>query len=253
MTAGAARRRVAVVTRAGAGIAAVTAARLAADGLAVLVVDDDPSSARATAAAIASAGGVAEAACCDVRDPAGARRAAETASRLLGPPSVLVNSAGPTRAQPFAEITLADFDLMLRDNLNACFLMAQAVLPTFQEHGRIINVAGMASLGMPSQAGYCTAMAGVEGLTRALAVELGPRGITVNAVAPGFITTSLSEADAAQFGVAPSKVERVVAASAPVRRIGIPEDVANAIAFLASEEAGFISGQVVFVNGGLML
>jgi 3-oxoacyl-[acyl-carrier protein] reductase len=253
VNAGAARRRVAVVTRAGAGMAAVTAAQLAADGMAVLVVDDDLGSARATADAITSAGGMAAAAGFDVRDPAGARGAAETASRLLGPPSVLVNSAGPTGAQPFADVTLTDFDLVLRDNLTACFLMAQAMLPAFGEHGRIINVAGMASLGMPGQAGYAAAMAGIEGLTRALAVELGPRGITVNAVAPGFIAGSLTEADAAQFGVAQSKVERVVAARAPVRRIGTPEDVANAIAFLASEEAGFISGQTVLVNGGLML
>ncbi len=189
-----------------------------------------------------------------MRDPAGARNAAETASRLLGPPSVLVNGAGPARVRPFAEMTLIDFDMALRDNLSACFLMAQAVLPAFEQQGRgrIINVAGMASLGLRYQADYCAAMAGVEGLTRALAVELGPRGITVNAVAPGFISTSLSAA-AAHFGVAPGKVDRVVSTRAPVRRIGVPEDVAHAVAFLASEESGFISGQVVQVNGGLML
>lgn len=182
-------RRVAVVTRVGTGIGAAVAGRLAADGFAVAAVDGDEAAVHAVAADVGKNGGRAVAVPGDVGDPDGAAAVVGAVTRALGPPSVLVNGARPAATRPFAEMTVSDWDLTIRENLRAYFLMARAVLPSLRERGqgRIVNIAGMASMGALREADHCAAMAGVEGLTRALAVELGPDGITVNAVAPGYV------------------------------------------------------------------
>jgi 3-oxoacyl-[acyl-carrier protein] reductase len=245
--------RVAIVTGAGRGIGAATAARLSADGLAVAVLDrDEPASGR-TAANITSSGGTALAVTADVADPTQVKDAVALVAERLGPPLVLVNNAGVTSDRPLTEMTEDDWDLVLGVNLRAHFLMCRAVLPHMRGEGwgRMVNVSSMAANGTANQANYCSAKAGVQGLTRALAVELGPEGITVNAVAPGYIATEMTETSAGKAGFA--RAQRVVAAQTPMRRVGTPADVAETIAFLASADSGFITGQVVPVTGGLMV
>ncbi|MFI9723633.1 SDR family NAD(P)-dependent oxidoreductase [Streptomyces sp. NPDC052396] len=246
-------QRVAIITGAGNGIGAATAVRLSWDGLAVAVVDKDREAGERTAQEITESGCPAVAVPADVTDPAQIRAAVDQVTAQLGPPTVLINNAGLTSDRPFAEMTAMDWDLVLELNLHAPFLMSQAVLPYLRQQrwGRIVNVSSLAAQGTTHQANYAAAKAGVQGLTRALAVELGPEGITVNAVAPGYIVTGMSRTSAARHGAQLASLQRVAAARTPLRRVGRPEDVAEAIAFLASEESGFITGQVLPVTGGL--
>ena len=247
--------RVAVVTGAGRGIGAATAARLASDGLPVAVLDKDGAAAEQTVRDIAGAGGIAYAVELDVTDAAHVADAVDAVARRLGPPAVLVNNAGLTCDRPFGEMTDEDWDVVLGVNLRAPFIMSRAVLPYLRQHGwgRIVNVSSMAAMGTAHQANYAAAKAGLQGLTRTLAVELGPEGITVNAVAPGYIATGMTRATADRDGPGFARAQRAAAAQAPVRRVGTPEDVAEAIAFLAHEDSGFITGQVLPVTGGLVV
>ncbi|NUS12079.1 MAG: 3-oxoacyl-ACP reductase FabG [Streptomyces sp.] len=247
-------RRVAVVTGAGRGIGAATALRLAADGAAVGVLDVDEESAAGTAERIRAAGGSAVAVGADVGDPAQAGGALERVAKELGPPVVLVNNAGVIRDRPMQDLSLEDWDTVLDVNLRGPFLMCQAIRPYLVEQrwGRIVNLSSSSALGNRDQANYSAAKAGVDGLTRTLAIELGAYGVTVNAVAPGYIVTDMTAGTAARMGVDFDKLQRMVAAQTPVQRVGRPEDVAHAIAFLTSEDSGFISGHLLYVTGGPM-
>jgi 3-oxoacyl-[acyl-carrier protein] reductase len=244
--------RVAIVTGAARGIGAATAARLAADGMDVAVLDLDESAAKPTVDRVAEAGQRGLAVGADVSDSAQVATAVARVAADLGPPTVLVNNAGVIRDNLLFKMSDADWDIVIAVHLRGAFLMSRAVQPfmTEQRWGRIVNLSSSSALGNRGQANYSTAKAGLQGLTKTLAIELGPFGVTVNAVAPGFIVTDMTAATAARVGVDFEEFQRMAAEQIPVRRVGRPEDVANTIGFLVSEEASFVSGQVIYVAGG---
>ncbi|RRR95812.1 3-oxoacyl-ACP reductase FabG [Glycomyces terrestris] len=244
--------RTAIVTGAARGIGAATARRLAADGHAVAVLDLVEEQARATADAITAAGGRAVAVAADVADEDAAAAAVERVAAELGPPQILVNNAGILRDNLLFKMTAADWDAVLGVHLRGAFLMSRAVQASMVESGwgRIVNLSSTSALGNRGQANYAAAKAGMQGLTKTLAIELGRFGITANAVAPGFIETEMTRATAERIGVPFEDFLAHAAAEAPVGRVGRPEDVAAAVAFFCSEDAGFISGQVLYVAGG---
>jgi 3-oxoacyl-[acyl-carrier protein] reductase len=183
----------------------------------------------------------------DVRDDSTVQSGVASAAKALGGLDVLVNNAGIVRDRRLDEMTNEDWDLVLEIDLRGCFLVARAALPLLRESAaaRIINISSRAYLGNPGQANYAAAKAGVIGLTRALSLELGPEGITVNAVAPGMIDTPLVRDHPKSEAI----VARALKAT-PIKRLGTSEDVAAAVAFLASADAGYISGDVLHISGG---
>ncbi|MGW4911179.1 SDR family NAD(P)-dependent oxidoreductase [Streptomyces sp. NPDC004270] len=246
-------RRTAIVTGGGSGIGRAIAQRLAEDGFATAVLDLDAESAERVAAesrhqgheAVAF-GGV------DVSDrgqvDAAVRRVRDT---LGGPVLALVNNAGVSGFGPFLKITDATWDRILAVNLNGPFYLCQAVVPDMREAGwgRIVNISSSSThSGQPYMAHYVASKAGLVGLTKSLALELGPSGITVNTIPPGFIDTPMLRASE-ERGLLGGSVDHH-AELTPVRRPGRPEDIAAACSFLVSEEAGYITGQVIGVNGG---
>jgi 3-oxoacyl-[acyl-carrier protein] reductase len=244
--------RVAVVTGGARGIGAATARRLAADGMAVAVVDLDRDAASGTAGAIEQAGGRALAVAADVSDSAAVNQAIGEVAERLGPPTVLVNNAGVTRDNLLFKMTDQDWDTVLAVHLRGAFLFSRAVQAHMVEQrwGRIVNLSSVSALGNRGQVNYAAAKAGMQGFTKALAIELGPFGVTVNAVAPGFIVTDMTAATARRLGVDFEALQRDAAQNTPVRRVGRPEDVAALISYLAGPESSFVSGQVVYVAGG---
>jgi len=245
-------QRVALVTGAARGIGAGTALRLAADGLAVAVLDLKEGDCGATVDAITAAGGRALAVGADVSDAEQVKAAVDKVAAELGPPVVLVNNAGVLRDNMLFKMSEDDWDTVLDIHLKGSFLMSRAAQKHMvdQRFGRIVNLSSSSALGNRGQANYSAAKAGLQGLTKTLAIELGPFGITANAVAPGFIATDMTAATAARIGTSFEDFQATVAAQVPVRRIGEVDDVAHTISFLASEGAGFVSGQVIYVAGG---
>jgi len=244
--------RTAVVTGAARGIGACVAKRLAADGFAVAVVDLDEAAGKPVVEEIEAAGGRAVAIGADIRDEGAAQTAVERGAAELGPPSVLVNNAGITRDNLLFKMTTDDWDAVMGVHLRGSFLMSRAAqaFMTKAGWGRIINLSSTSALGARGQANYSTAKAGLQGFTKALAIELGKFGVTVNAIAPGFIETEMTAATAERLGVPFEEFKKSAAAQIPVARTGVPEDVAHAASFFASEGAGFVSGQVLYVAGG---
>lgn len=244
--------KVCVVTGAARGIGAATARRLVREQMAVAVVDLVHADAQVVVDEIVASGARAVAVEADVSDEDAVARAVERVVDQLGPPTVLVNNAGIIRDDLVHKMTVNGWDRVMHVHLRGAFLMTRAV----QSHmvtagwGRIVNLSSTSALGKRGQANYAAAKAGLQGLTKTLALELGPFGITANAVAPGFIETEMTEATAARIGVPFDQFARETAEAIPVRRSGRPDDVANAIAFFASEESGFVSGQVLYVAGG---
>ena len=170
----------------------------------------------------------------------------------LDGPTVLVNNAGVIRDNLLFKMTDDDWDTVLGVHLRGAFLMSRAVQKYMveQHYGRIVNLSSSSALGNRGQVNYSAAKAGMQGFTKTLAIELGPFGVTANAVAPGFIATDMTAATAARIGVSFEDFQKARAQEIPVRRVGQPADVANVISFLASEGAGFVSGQIVYVAGG---
>jgi len=244
--------KVAIVTGGARGIGAATATRLAADGFAVAVVDLEAEMGGATVKRIESAGGRALAVGADVSDAAAVAAAVERVATELGPPAVLVNNAGVLRDNLLFKMSDEDWDTVLAVHLRGAFLMSRAAQRYMTEArwGRIVNLSSTSALGNRGQANYAAAKAGMQGFTRTLAIELGPFGVTVNAIAPGFIVTDMTAATAARQGFDFTDYQTAAAAQIPVRRVGQPEDVAHLVSFFASEGAGFVSGQVVYVAGG---
>ncbi|OFL64371.1 SDR family oxidoreductase [Brevibacterium sp. HMSC063G07] len=244
--------RTAIVTGAARGIGAATAKRLAADGLKVAVFDLKGEDTRETVEAITAAGGEAIGIGADVSDEAQVQAAVKKTADELGPPTVLVNNAGIILDNLLFKMPLSDFQKVLAVHLEGNFLMTKACQEYMvaEKFGRIISLSSTSALGNRGQSNYAAAKAGVQGLTKTYAIELGKFGVTANAIAPGFIQTDMTKATAERVGMDfDSFVERAVSAI-PVGRGGVPDDIANAAAFFASEASGFVSGQVLYVAGG---
>jgi 3-oxoacyl-[acyl-carrier protein] reductase len=188
----------------------------------------------------------------DVSDADQVQAAVDKIAGELGGPAVLVNNAGVIRDNMLYKMTVDDWDTVLGIHLRGSFLMSKACQKYMvdQKFGRIVNLSSSSALGSRGQANYSAAKAGMQGLTKTLAIELGQFGITANAVAPGFIATDMTAATAARIGTTFENFQATVAAQVPVRRIGEVDDVAHVISFLASEGAGYVSGQVIYVAGG---
>jgi 3-oxoacyl-[acyl-carrier protein] reductase len=244
--------RVAIVTGAARGIGAATARRLASDGLAVAVLDLKEGDCADTVDAITAAGGKAMAVGADVSQADQVKAAVAAVTEGLGGPAVLVNNAGVLRDNMLFKMTDDDWDTVMGVHLRGAFLMSRACQKSMvdQKFGRIINLSSSSALGNRGQANYATAKAGLQGFTKTLAIELGQFNITANAIAPGFIVTDMTAATAARVGMDFEDFQKAAAGRIPVRRVGRPEDVAHTASFLASEAAGFVSGQVIYVAGG---
>lgn len=244
--------RTAIVTGAARGIGAGVAKRLAADGFAVAVLDLDESACAQVVAEIVAAGGKALAVGADVADEAAVAAAVERVATELGAPTVLVNNAGIIRDNLLFKMTVDDWDAVMNVHLRGSFLMSRAVqgYMTKAGWGRIVNLSSSSALGNRGQANYSAAKAGLQGFTKTLALELGKFGVTANAIAPGFIATEMTAATAARIGISFEEFRAKAAEQIPVRRTGLPEDIAHAVSFFVSEGAGFVSGQVIYVAGG---
>jgi len=248
-------QKVALVTGAAAGIGAACAKRLARDGMAVGVLDLDAERCAGTVDDIRAAGGKAVALGADISNRGQVIAAVASLRSAFGPVTVLVNNAAISNFAPFLEMTDDQWETVLKVNLTGTFIMTQVVLPDMVTAGwgRIVNIASSAAqTGAPRLAHYAASKGGMISLTRSLAVEFGPQGITANVIPPRFITgTIMSEKSFAEKN---QPMDRdTLAKMGPICREGRPEDIAATVAWLSSEDAGFITGQVIGVNGGRII
>jgi 3-oxoacyl-[acyl-carrier protein] reductase len=251
--AGRSEGRVALVTGGARGIGAATAERLAEDGANVAIADLDVAGAEETAARIAQRCGVkAIALKANVAVADDVERMVEEIVLRLGSLDILVNNAGVTRDNLIHKMTEDDWDAVAGVHLRGAFLCSRAAQREMVKRswGRIVNLSSVSALGNRGQTNYSAAKAGLQGMAKTLAIELGRYGITANAVAPGFIDSAMTRATAIRLGRDPEEWKEERAREIPVRRAGVPRDVANLIAFLCSDEASFISGQVIYIAGG---
>ena len=246
------QQRTALVTGAGRGIGAEIARRLASDGCNIAAIDLDKAGLEALTAELTAAGHRAIGIVADISDEAAVEAAVARAADELGPPVVVVNNAGIIRDNLLFKMTVSDWDLVMNVHLRGSFLVARAAQKHMVEAnwGRIVNLSSTSALGNRGQANYSAAKAGLQGFTKTLALELGPFGVTANAIAPGFIETEMTASTAERMGITFDDFTAKAAAAIPVRRTGKPADIASAVSFFASENAGFVSGQVLYVAGG---
>ena len=240
--------QVALVTGASRGIGAAIASALAQKGMKVVGTATTPDGAAKITAALSTHAGC-KGATLDVNDAAAAQALIDDIVKEHGAIHVLVNNAGITRDMLALRLKDEDWDAVLDTNLKAVFRMSRGVMRTMmkQRYGRIINITSVVGAsGNPGQANYAAAKAGVAGMTRALARELGSRGITVNCIAPGFIETDMTAA-------LPEEQQKALLGQIPLGHLGKPADIAHAVAFLASAEAGYVTGQEIHVNGGMFM
>jgi 3-oxoacyl-[acyl-carrier protein] reductase len=241
--------RVALVTGASQGIGRACALALAREGVSVAVTARNREKLDALVGAITASGGEATAFVMDVADEEQAKSAIKAVLTHFGKIDILVNNAGITRDQLVLRMKRADWDMVLNTNLTSAFLCIQQVIPSMlkQRWGRIISVTSVfGQMGQSGQTNYAASKAGLIGLTMAMAREVASRNITCNAVAPGFIDTNMTAVLSDEF-------KQTAVKSIPLGRVGSPEDVASAVRFLASDEAGYITGHVLNVNGGLLM
>ncbi|WP_285706526.1 3-oxoacyl-ACP reductase FabG [Microtetraspora sp. NBRC 16547] len=252
MTHAAHGQRTAIVTGAARGIGAAVAKWLARDGLAVGVIDLDEADCAGTVEAIRGEGGSAVAVAADVADEAAVTAAVARVAAELGPPTVLVNNAGVGPRADLVEMTTQQWDAVLGVNLRGPFFVTRAVVPHMIEAGwgRIVTMSSISAVGDAARVDYASAKAGLIGFTKSLALQLGRHGITANAIAPGFVVSDMTRASARRLGRDFEEFQRSAAESIPVGRVGRPEDIAHTASYLVSPEAGFVSGQVIYVAGG---
>ncbi len=248
--------RVAVVTGAARGIGFGIATRFAEEGASVAILDLDADQASEAAGSLpltdgASSLGLA----CDVSDAASVQSAVDRVATDLGGLHILVNNAGVTRDNLLFKMSDDDWDIVMGVHLRGAFLMTRAAQKHFveQKYGKVICLSSVSALGNRGQANYSAAKMGIQGFVRTLAIELGPFGVTANAIAPGFIATDMTDATAARVGMPVEDFRKAAAERNPVRRVGYPEDIAAAAAFLCSDEASYITGQTLYVDGGAKL
>jgi len=241
--------KIAVVTGASRGIGRSISLALASAGATIVAMDMDQSATDAVVAELKAAGGEAIAVVGNVTVPADADKMIDAAMQAYGRVDILVNNAGITRDAIFLRMKDEDWDAVLTVNLKGAFLCSRAASKVMakQRYGRIINIASVVGqMGNAGQANYCASKAGLIGLTKSNARELAKRNVTVNAVAPGFIATAMTDALS-------EKVKAELTAQIPLERLGSAEDIANAVTFLASEASGYITGHVLSVNGGMYM
>ena len=244
--------KVALITGAGRGIGAATARLFAEQGAAVTITDMDMGPAEETAGAIREAGGKALAVSCNVTERAQVEAAVGKTIETFGRLDFLVTCAGITRDNMVYKMTDDEWDGVINTHLKGTFLCVQTAQKAMvaQKSGKIVVISSTSALGNRGQANYSTAKAGLQGLAKTLAIELGPYNINVNAVAPGFIETRMTRSVAERTGVDFEQMKAAAAQQIPLRRVGQPEDVAGVIAFLCSEEASYVTGQTIYVAGG---
>ena len=244
--------RTAIVTGAARGIGASVARRLCRDGITVAVLDLDEGACQAVVDELRSAGGTAHGFAADVSDEASVEAAVAEISRSMGPPLILVNNAGILRDNLLFKMTVDDWDAVMGVHLRGAFLMSRAAQRHMIEAGwgRIVNLSSTSALGNRGQANYAAAKAGMQGFTKTLAIELGRYGVTVNAIAPGFIESEMTIGTAARIGVPFEDLKAAMVKEIPVGRAGTPDDVSAAVAYFVRDDASFVSGQVLYVAGG---
>lgn len=247
------RGRVALITGGAGGIGLATAERLARDGAAIAICDLDAAAAQDAAARINADHAVpARGYRANVGDPDAVEQLVADVMRDLGSLDILVNNAGVTRDNLVHKMSLENWDDVMLVHLRGAFLCSRTAQRGMVERGwgRIVNLSSTSALGNRGQVNYSTAKAGLQGFTRSLALELGRFGITVNCVAPGFIDTEMTRKTAVRLGKDPEAYKAERAKGIAVGRVGVPADVAAMIAFLADDEASYVSGQVIYVSGG---
>lgn len=251
--------RVAVVTGAARGIGFGTAQRFAEEGAAVAILDLDESAATEAAGKLVStsstAGVRAIGVGCDVASTESGEAAVARVVEELGGLHILVNNAGVTRDNLLFKMSDDDWDMVIGVHLRGAFVMTRAAQKHFveQKYGKIVNLSSVSALGNRGQLNYSAAKMGIQGFTRTLGIELGPFGVNANAIAPGFIATEMTDATARRLKLEPEQLREMTAERNPVRRVGYPEDIAAAAAFLCSDEASYITGQTLYVDGGAKL
>jgi 3-oxoacyl-[acyl-carrier protein] reductase len=248
--------RVAVVTGAARGIGFGIAARFAEEGASVAVLDLDRDQAEEAAGNLPlTAGASSTGVDCDVSDAGSVQDAVARLTDSLGGLHILVNNAGVTRDNLLFKMSDDDWDTVIGVHLRGAFLMTREAQKHFveQKYGKVVCLSSVSALGNRGQANYAAAKMGIQGFVRTLGIELGPFGVNVNAIAPGFIATDMTDATAARVGMPVEDFRQAAADRNPVRRVGFPEDIAAAAAFLCSDEASYITGQTLYVDGGATL
>jgi len=245
--------KAALVTGAARGIGYAAAELFAQEGAGVAICDISAEAAEDAARRLQSEYGCrAIGVGCDVSDEAQVDAMVARVIAELGGLDILVNNAGVTRDNLLFKMSVADWDTVMNVHLRGTFLCTRAAQRHMVEkrQGKIVNLSSTSALGNRGQANYSSAKAGLQAFTRTAAIELGPFNINVNAVAPGFVDTEMTRQTAARRGIEPEEYKAMRAKNIPLGRVGVPRDIANVIAFLCSEDASFVSGQIIYVKGG---
>lgn len=244
--------RTAVVTGGGRGIGLAIGRRFARNGDSVVLIDLDPGVTEAGKAMAEETGVAVKGVTCDVTDGSAVKEAFAAIADEFGSVDVLINNAGVLRDNLIHKMSEDDWDTVMGVHLKGAYLCAKAAQTYMvpKRYGKIVNLSSTSSLGNRGQLNYSTAKAGLQGFTRTLALDLGKFSINVNCIAPGFIDTEMTRSTAERQGIDPEDYKKMKAEKIAIGRVGVPEDVANVANFLASDEASFVNGQIIYVSGG---